>query len=111
MNKNEKIGSYRHQINFLKPVTARDDYGEKTIVWEQQAASFASVDFQQSRSDEDEVATRIQAFTYAEIRLRFRADINEAWRILYGQDTFDIEAILPDSHRRHMMIKAIKIEN
>lgn len=106
----EVIGTYRHQVNFLEPIEARSAFGDEQITWDQKSASWCRVDFQEAKSDEDEIASRVQAYTFAKISLRFRSDVTEKWRILFNSETYGIDAILPDSHQRHMVIKATKIE-
>ena len=106
----EVVGTYRHQINFQKPLESRTDYGDELITWEAQGASWCNFIFKLSQSDEKEIATRVQAYAHAEIHLRYRSDVTEKWRIEYNGETYGIDAVLPDSHKMHMIIQAFKIE-
>ncbi len=98
-----QISKLRHRVALQRYVETQDpNTGAIIKGWVDVATFYASVEgvsgreFLSSRSE--------QAATTWRITIRYRNDIMEADRLLLGNKTFDIQAILPDNKRTRVTL-------
>lgn len=105
--KSERIGRMRHQIQYMKPLVGRGDHGQEVRTWITSGSVFANIEYREAGSDEDEVASRKQAYTRARITTRYRSTVYPKMRIKADTQEFAILSVLPDAMRQYMVIEAV----
>lgn len=90
----------RHRVELQKPLITHS-HGEESISWTKADDIRASIEPFQGR--EYFAAGELQAELKARIRVRFRADIAPNWRLVHGNDNYDIiEVIDPGARQREL---------
>lgn len=93
-------------ISIQKLSDEKDDFGHRQKVWLPVATDIRARVMYKSGSEELE-AGQIRAKRVVKIQLWSRPDIKEDMRITFGNEIFNIKAVLPDNQfRRFMMIEA-----
>lgn len=99
-----RSGPYRHRITIQeKTVTGQDSYGQDTVIWPTYHACWASVDSLQGR--EFQAVQQRWADARFRVRIRYKAGIQRAMRIVWGMRTLDIlDAEDPDNTKRQIVM-------
>jgi len=105
--KNERIGRMRHQIQYMKPLVGRGDFGQELRTWITSSPVFANIEYLEAGSGEEEIASRKQAVTTARITTRYRSTVYPKMRIKADSQEFAILSVLPDSKRQYMVVEAV----
>ena len=104
-----KAGMLRHRVTLQDRVATTDDIGQPSTSWLTTATVWADVRYQSGLSAIKSGAD--VSITKASIRMRHRA-VNAGQRIVYGNEVFEIEAVLPDGKREYLdcVVKVINAD-
>lgn len=100
-----KAGSLRHRVTIQRPASAQNpNTGATTTTWEEVTQVWASVEPLSAR--EFIAAKAGQSEIQARIVIRYRSGIDATMRILYRDQVYNIEGVLPDpvSGREYLTI-------
>lgn len=92
------MGKLDKRVTIEKKVSGRDAAGEPRDVWEKVKTIWANVRFE--RGSEFIRNNKNTAVTRASIRVRYREDVDEGMRIVYGKRILNIVNILPDENEK-----------
>lgn len=88
----EVIGKLRHQVALLKPVISKDELGQEIENLEVQKAVWASIEPLSGK--EYFSAKQVNSEVNVKITLRYIESLLPQWVVRFGQQTFNIEAII-----------------
>jgi SPP1 family predicted phage head-tail adaptor len=92
------VGNLNCLIALMRQASGQDEIGQPNGVWSAAARLWANIRYgtgaEAIRSD------ALTSIAKASIRIRKRADVTSADRIVYGSTTFEILAVLPDEGSR-----------
>jgi SPP1 family predicted phage head-tail adaptor len=97
-----------HRITLLRRAITRDAAGQPTEDWADVATIWADVRFQTGA--EVLRANAEVAIKRASIRIRARADVNEAMRVRYQGGEYEVKSALPDNDRSFMFLVAESVK-
>ena len=106
-NKRERIGRMRHKAYFLTPSETRDAAGGEVITWASGSAFWCEVDFRQVGTGDEELADRLTNVTTARLTTRYRT-ASPKYKVVHDGQEWEIDKILPDSHRRFLILDMIQ---
>ncbi len=95
----------RDRIIIQSPVVTKDAFGQPIINWVEHAGIWANVLFQNGKEFIN--SNKELASITASIRIRYRLDITSEMRVLFRDYIFNIQAVLPDSNRKHIDLAVI----
>ena len=87
-----RLGPLNKRITLQSPKTGRDAFGQPLTGWDDVATVWASVEPISGR--ELLAAQQMQGEVTHRVRLRYRAGITTAQRILFGARVFDIQSVI-----------------
>ena len=94
-----KAGQLRHRVTLQSRVDTVDEVGQPSTSWLTTAAVWADVRYLSGlsaiKSGSDVSVSKCS------IRMRHRA-VNAGQRIVYGNEVFEIDAVLPDGKREYV---------
>lgn len=93
-----RAGALRHRVTFQAPTRGQSGTGAPTTTYVTVATAWASVEPIKGR--EFLAGQTVQSETTDRVRCRYRAGLNTATRITYGNRTLDIVALI-DIGERH----------
>lgn len=97
----DQAGQLDRRITIQSFTTTTDDFGEVVKSFTTLANVWAKVEEKSGVSGkEGEEGNQIVATKRVEFFIRYRSDINEQMRIIYNNETYEIEAILSADSRR-----------
>ena len=85
------------RVRILAPLVGEGTSGEQIITWPELATVWANVRFLGGL--ETLRAGAVTATTKASVRIRRRADVTAAMRLVYDGVTYDIKSVQPDDRR------------
>lgn len=92
-----QIGSLRSRIIIQTRDTGTDDAGQPLLTWTDFATVWADVrsptGLAAIRDMQGDLSASVVQYS---IRIRYRTDLREDMRVLFGTQVFDIQGILPD---------------
>lgn len=98
-----RAGKLRRRASLQRKQVTQDSYGAEIVAWAEFAAVWAGVEAIQGRefwtaqqTEQGEISTRI--------RLRFRDDVKTEDRVVVGERTYDVEAVIPDDRRTELQL-------
>lgn len=99
-NKSERIGRMveRPEIHFYTETVGAS--GERVQEWQLLATVWASVKYQDLRSQERELAGQETVRASVQFSIRQRSDINETMRVYFNSRLYDIESISESNDRQ-----------
>jgi SPP1 family predicted phage head-tail adaptor len=98
-----RAGLLRHRVNLQQAVEARNGFGDVIRTWSTVATVWGSVNPLSGR--EYLAARQALAETTTRIQIRYRADIDETWRVTWGSHVYDIDVVLADPmHAQHLTL-------
>jgi SPP1 family predicted phage head-tail adaptor len=104
---NVNAGALDRRVRLDYPLTSRTDDGGESVTWVTAASVWASVEVNRGGKLYAAEATHFEAgLTY---RIRARNDLRAGWRLVHGDDVFEITAIteLGRSHFQELTVRAI----
>jgi len=93
-----KAGDLRHRITIQQRSTSEDAVGQLLLTWTDVATTWAKVE--QLAGRELMTASAERAENTARITIRYRSDLVEKMRILYGAIIYDITSVSDIEGRR-----------
>lgn len=99
-------GKLKDRIVIQNKTSVRDSFGQPIDTWADFATLWAWLKFK--NGSEFIAAGSEHAQTDASIRIRYRADISPAMRIVFGGDIYNIKAVLPSSDKDYIDLVAVK---
>ena len=94
-----KAGQLRHRVFLQDRVSTVDDIGQPSTSWLTTATVWADVRYLSGLSAIKSGAD--VSLTKCSVRMRQRA-VNAGQRIVYGNEVFEIDAVLPDGKREYV---------
>ena len=91
-----KAGQLRHRVQLQSRLEVFDDIGQPSTSWLTTATVWADVRYLSGLSAIKSGAD--VSLTKCSVRMRHRA-VNAGQRIVYGDEVFEIDAVLPDGKR------------
>ncbi len=95
-------GSLRHQARLTRPSTARNEVGERAPGWEVvcdvrcEIAGLSGTHYFAAMAQQSGVTARA--------RIRHRSGVMQGWRLVQGDVTWRIDAVIPDARRQWMTL-------
>ena len=103
-----RIGDLKKRIELQSPSNAADGMGGFTVTWTSVAHIWAAV---WPVSASEQIAAGGNPMTISHrIRIRYRSDITNAWRIVYDSTYYNIVSII-DPNMRHWALDLMCIES
>mgnify|MGYP005862916515 CR=1 FL=1 len=104
-----RSGELRHRVVLQQLVAGEDDYGQPTDTWQNMATVWAKIEdlagreyFRAQQVPTAQISTRIT--------IRYRSDVKPEMRIVWGDRTFNIAAVLdPDGRNRELQIMCLEV--
>ncbi len=96
-----KAGTLRQRIKIQQRVTGQDSVGQPVEAWGDVAAVWG--DIRNQRGLESVRAGELTSTVKASIRVRYRAGITAAMRVLHGATVYQILSVLPDGSSKEYM--------
>ncbi len=98
-----RIGELRHRVTIQQKSVTQDTYGAAVETWTALAMVWASVEPLQGK--EYFSSQQMVAQVDHRIRIRYRAGITPAMRLVWGSRTFDIQAVIePETRQRELQL-------
>ncbi len=97
-----KIGALRHRILFQSEEKISDDAHGHTSIWNDVAVTWADIEPLAGR--ELYYAQQIKNTISHKITIRYREDINEEMRIIFGIRIFKIESIINIKEQKKLLL-------
>jgi len=103
-----RAGQLCHRVTIQQPDPTQDQYGDQVPIWSNVAEVWAAIEplrgreFLEAQHAGAEVTTRI--------RIRHRDGITPEMRVIWGDHTYDVEAVIHVEERRreiHLMCKEL----
>lgn len=91
---NIEAGRLRHRVTLQRPEVLQDTHGDIINTWRTVATVWAAVEPLSAR--EFIAARSIQSKADTRITVRYRADVQPDWRIVFRRRLYNIEGVLPD---------------
>jgi SPP1 family predicted phage head-tail adaptor len=102
-----QAGKLQHRILIQSLTETLDSQGRRVQNWANFATVWAAVTPASGR--EFKAANATQSAVLTKILIRHRAGIVPTMRVLHGQDTYNIQAVLPDpSFSKHIVLMCEK---
>ena len=99
------VGEMNRRIKLQSKVETGDGYGGKTVEWVDRASVWAKVEPLSGREYFE--AHQTQADVTHRVTTRYRGDIDETMRIVYGEKILEIESVLDvESAHQRLVIMA-----
>lgn len=87
-------GTLRHRVTLQQPASGQDAAGQPATGWVDVATVWADV--RHASGLETIKADAQTAMRKASIRIRYRAGMDPAMRVVHDGDVYEIKAVLPD---------------
>lgn len=103
-----RAGDLRHRVTIQEKQVTKNSYGEEVITWQDVATVWAAVE--PLRGREFLEAQRAGAEVTTRIRIRHRDGIRPEMRVVQGNHTYDIKAVLDVGGRGrelHLMCREV----
>ena len=97
------IGQLDRRITLRTPAETTDAFGQSVRVYADNGQVWAAVNF--APGDEGEVSDRLEAVKNVSFVIRYNTNFNEKCQIVWDNQTFEIENVLPVERKRWMLIK------
>jgi SPP1 family predicted phage head-tail adaptor len=97
-----RAGKLRRRASLQRKQVTQDGYGAEIASWAEFAVVAAGVEplqgreFWTSQAEQGEISTRIT--------IRFRDDVKAEDRVVWGDHTYDIEAVVADERGRELQL-------
>ncbi|WP_247350775.1 phage head closure protein [Ralstonia pseudosolanacearum] len=101
------FGRNNRRIELQRRVQLRSPSGQPVDAWETVARHYARALGQSGR--EAIAAGKETATRQVSLRIRYRTDVTAAWRVIYGGQIGDIQAVLPDEVGREHVDLLVRI--
>ena len=101
MAKYPEMGGMKRRIMLQRPAKTEDEGGGRRVVYQDVANVWASVEPISSR--EYFFAQQERADVTHKIRIRFRTDVKNNWRVRYGSAQFLVDSIIDIGGERRFM--------
>lgn len=102
------IGRFDYLITVQSPITEQDSRGSRIRRWQTEGDYFADVEM--DNADENVLLNNYSSTTSATITTYCIPGINNTWRILVGNDVFNILSVNPVRNKPYLQINAVKQE-
>lgn len=91
-------GKFNRRITLQQPATGQDEAGQPVAGYADVCTVWAHI--RHPSGSESLKADAQASTTKASIRIRYRADITSAMRVLHGTTVYSIQSVQPDEVRR-----------
>lgn len=96
-----QAGTLNRQVTIQKESTILDEYNEPITDWVDVDTLWADI---RNLSGLETIKSNVEvSLVKSSIRIRYRAGITAAMRVLYGTTIYDIDAVLMDTHDREFI--------
>ena len=97
-----RIGDLRKRVTIQQRNVTRDAYGASIETWDPLVTVWANIEALRGREYFN--AAQVRAEVTHRIRIRYLPNITPAMRVVEGNRTFDIQAVLEDNKKRELML-------
>jgi SPP1 family predicted phage head-tail adaptor len=97
-----RAGKLRQRIILQSPTTTQNEFGDEIITYATAATVWAKVET--TTGDEDVTAQRAEAWLQHTVTIRNYPGVLPTWRVVWGERTMEIAAIIPDNVGREMQL-------
>lgn len=95
-----EIGRLRSRVTLQSPSTEEDELGQPIPGWVDVASVWADI---RNVSGLDAIKSGADvSIVRASARIRYRADVTAAMRLVFGATAYAITAVLPDQRRKYL---------
>lgn len=101
------IGKLNSRVTIQQMAAGQDDIGQPVATWNTLATVYANI--RHLKGLEAIRADAQASVVKASIRIRLRADVTPAMRVVHGSTTYEIKAVLPDAQRREYVDLACEV--
>ncbi len=99
-----RAGLLRHRIDLYAPTRARDAYGSVDTTWVSKATDVPA-NVRDPVGQNYYAAAQENLKVVPEIRIRWRRDVTETWRVVFGNRTIEVvHAQDPDGRQKEMVL-------
>lgn len=95
------IGKMRHRVTIEQPVELKDSMGGTTKTWIAFHRCWADV--RELSGNELTKIEQIQSKVTAKAYIRYRSHITSSMRLIHGDKTYQIEAVINKDGKKHML--------
>jgi SPP1 family predicted phage head-tail adaptor len=104
-----RSGALRHVVTFQQAVPTENGYGEDVVEW-QDLTPDERVQIIPLKGEERYLSARLNTTVSHRIRMRYRADIDNKMRAVFGARIFMIDEVLnPYEQNRELQITATEV--
>ncbi len=96
-----RAGRLDKRVQLQSATEARDSHGQPIKTWTTQATVWAGVE--PLRGAEKVAAMQMGAYRQLDVIIRYRSDVTEDWRILYGTRELEIKSVVNEYERDRML--------
>ena len=100
--KRPKGGQLDRIVSIEKPTISRDSFGSEILTWRELAEVWANVRPTGAEERFRQDSNKEQALRRAKMRIRWRDDVYETYRVVYDGFNWDIEGIEEIGFRREL---------
>ena len=100
--KRPKVGQLNRIVSIEKPTVARDSFGSEILTWGELAEVWANVRPAGAEERYRQESNKEQSLRRAKMRIRYRDDVYETYRVVYDGFNWDIEGIYEIGFRREL---------
>lgn len=101
-----QVGKLRHRVQLQQLARNQDSFGEAVPSYATYSTVWASVEPLQGR--ELEHAQQISAEVSHRVTIRYNKNVTSEHRVVYGERTLEIEAVINPEERNEMLILMCK---
>ena len=104
-----RAGQLRHRVTLQRPAAVTSPYGQVTTTWADIAEVWADFNPLSVREFIGQGTTQSQVS--ARVVIRYREDVNAAWRLVHRGKTYNIAGVLadPDSGREYITLPVFEV--
>jgi SPP1 family predicted phage head-tail adaptor len=106
MAKRADIGKLRERVTIQTYTTTANAYGEQVITYSTYGERWASVEYRQNLTEEDQLSERKTALTEAWFTLRYDDQVNTKMQLVYRTLTYDITGITHTADRMYTVLQS-----
>lgn len=111
MSEAVKIGEMNKQVQFKMPVKKRNETGEQIKEWVTSNAVWAKVTFKKSENEEKNYSEKKTDIATVVFAMYFNEATRPTWRILHGNDEYEILNVLTQPDSMFMEVEARRYED
>lgn len=103
-----RAGRLRERVRLLEKSTTRDVMGGQVVTWVERAVVWCWAE--PVRGREYFAAEQFESEITMVFHVRYRADIQVTWRVLYRDEMYDVRSVIdPHSNKRELELMSLLV--